>query len=90
MTVPAQAQLFQSGSAKVAEKQAQIPTCARRLGALAVRQPQNKWWEGLGLESPEALLKVFVQQSNCFTLVDRGAGFEMAQQERALAAGGQL
>lgn len=88
--VPAQAQLFQSGSAKAAEKQAQIPNCSRRLGALAVRQPQNKWWEGLGLESPEALLKVFVQQSNCFTLVDRGAGFEMAQQERALAAGGQL
>jgi len=90
MTAPAQAQLLQSGTAKAAEKQAQIPTCARRLGALAVRQPQNKWWEGLGLESPEALLKVFVQQSNCFTLVDRGAGFEMAQQERALAAGGQL
>jgi len=88
--VPAQAQLFQSGSAKAAEKQAQIPNCSRRLAALAVRQPQNKWWEGLGLESPEALLKVFVQQSNCFTLVDRGAGFEMAQQERALAAGGQL
>jgi curli biogenesis system outer membrane secretion channel CsgG len=89
LTAPAQAQ-FQSARAKAEEKQAQIPTCTRRLGALAVRQPQNKWWEGLGLESPEALLKVFVQQSNCFTLVDRGAGFELAQQERALAAGGQL
>ena len=87
---PAQAQLFQSGSAKAAEKQAQIPNCDHKLGALAVRQPTNKWWEGLGLESPEALLKVFVQQSGCFTLVDRGAGFEMAQQERALAAGGDL
>jgi curli biogenesis system outer membrane secretion channel CsgG len=89
MTVPAQAQ-FQSARAKAEEKQAQIPTCTRRLGALAVRQPMNKWWEGLGLESPEALLKIFVQQSGCFTLVDRGAGFELAQQERALAAGGQL
>ena len=86
---PAQAQ-FQSARAKAAEKQAQIPTCTRRLGALAVRQPMNKWWEGLGLESPEALLKIFVQQSGCFTLVDRGAGFELAQQERALASGGQL
>jgi hypothetical protein len=87
LTAPAGAQSIQR---KTAEKQAQIPTCTRKLGALAVRQPQNKWWEGLGLESPEALLKVFVQQSGCFTLVDRGAGFEMAQQERALAAGGQL
>ncbi len=56
----------------------------------AVREPANKWWEGLGLESPEALLKIFVQRSGCFTLVDRGKGFEMAQQERALAAGGAL
>jgi curli biogenesis system outer membrane secretion channel CsgG len=55
-----------------------------------VRQPQNNWWAGLGLESPEAMLKILVQQSGCFTLVDRGAGFELAQQERALAAGGQL
>ena len=85
---PVQAQ--QSIGSKTAEKQAEIPTCTHKIGALAVREPQNKWWEGLGLESPEALLKVFVQKSGCFTLVDRGAGFEMAQQERALAAGGQL
>ena len=89
LVTPAAAQ-FQSARAKAEEKQAQIPTCTRRLGALAVRQPQNKWWEGLGLESPEAVIKILVQQSNCFTLVDRGAGFELAQQERALAAGGQL
>ena len=66
---------------KTNEAQAQIPTCSRRLGALAVRQPQNNWWAGLGLESPEAVIKI---------LVDRGAGFQMAQQERALASGGQL
>lgn len=75
---------------KTAEAQAQIPTCARKIGALAVREPDTRWWEGLGLESPEALLKLFVRQSGCFTLVDRGKGFELAQQERALAAGGQL
>jgi hypothetical protein len=75
---------------KTAQRQAEIPTCSHRIGALAVREPQNHWWEGLGLESPEALLKVFVMKSGCFTLVDRGKGFEMAQQERALAAGGAL
>ena len=80
----------QSIQRKTEDKQAQIPTCARRLGALAVRQPQNNWWAGLGLESPEAVIKILVQQSGCFTLVDRGAGFELAQQERALAAGGGL
>jgi Curli production assembly/transport component CsgG len=75
---------------KTAEKQAEIPTCTHKLGALAVHEPQNNWWGPLGLESPEALLKVFVMKSGCFTLVDRGAGFAMAQQERALASGGTL
>jgi len=75
---------------KTAQKQAEIPNCTRKLGALAVHEPQNNWWAPLGLESPEALLKVFVMKSGCFTLVDRGAGFAMAQQERQLAAGGTL
>src|SRR3954454_195171 len=77
-------------SAKTAEAQSQIPMCSHKIGALAVREPDTRWWDGLGLESPEALLKLFVRQSGCFTLVDRGKGFEMAQQERALAAGGTL
>ena len=80
----------QSIGSKTAQKQAEIPTCTHKLGALAVNQPENNWWTALGVESPEALLKVFVQKSGCFTLVDRGAGFQMAQQERALASGGQL
>ncbi len=75
---------------KTAEKQTEIPTCSHKIGTLAVREPQNRWWEGLGLELPEALLKVFVMKSGCFTLVDRGKGFQMAQEERALAAGGAL
>jgi curli biogenesis system outer membrane secretion channel CsgG len=85
--VPAQAA---SIGDKTAEKQAEIPNCSHKIGTLAVREPQNRWWEGLGLESPEALLKVFVMKSGCFTLLDRGAGFAMAQQERALSSGGQL
>ncbi len=49
-----------------------------------------QWWRELGLESPEALIKVFVAESKCFTLVDRGKGLEAAQAERALAGGGEL
>jgi curli biogenesis system outer membrane secretion channel CsgG len=75
---------------KTAQKQAEIPNCTHKIGTLAVREPENRWWDGLGLESPEALIKVFVMKSGCFTLLDRGKGFEMAQQERALAAGGDL
>jgi curli biogenesis system outer membrane secretion channel CsgG len=75
---------------KTARKEADIPTCGRNLGTIAIREPDHNWWTELNLASPEALLKVFVRKSGCFTLVDRGKGFEMAQQERALASGGSL
>lgn len=75
---------------KTERKQAQIPVCSRNLGTIAIREPDHNWWSDLQLSSPEYLLKVFVRQSRCFTLVDRGKGFEMAQQERALASGGDL
>src|SRR6201999_923618 len=38
----------------------------------------------------EALIKIFVQQSGCFALVDRGVGLAAAQRERQLSAGGDL
>jgi len=72
------------------QKQAEIPRCAQSLGNLAVDEPQRNWWSELKLGSPEALIKVFVQQSGCFSLVDRGAGLAAAQRERALASGGDL
>ncbi|HMI96175.1 MAG TPA: CsgG/HfaB family protein [Micropepsaceae bacterium] len=72
------------------QKQAEIPRCARALGNLAVEEPQRNWWTELKLGSPEALIKIFVQQSGCFSLVDRGAGLAAAQRERALSSGGAL
>ena len=73
-----------------AKKTAEIPRCAQSLGVLAVSQPERNWWSELQLGSPEALLRVFVQQSGCFSQVDRGAGLAAAQRERALASGGNL
>src|SRR5215510_307503 len=68
----------------------EIPVCDKKIGTLAVNEPENKWWVQYNLESPEALLKVYVAQSKCFTLVDRGKGLEMAKKERALASGGEM
>jgi curli biogenesis system outer membrane secretion channel CsgG len=73
-----------------AKKTAEIPRCGASLGTLAVEQPTRNWWSELQLGSPEALIKVFVSQSGCFSLVDRGAGLAAAQRERALASGGNL
>lgn len=78
-------------SAQAADKAPpEIPKCDSRIGTLAVTEPGVRWWQELGLESPEALIKVFVAQSNCFTLVDRGKGLAAAQAERELAGGGEL
>lgn len=71
------------------DAQPQIPTCDKKIGTLAVTEPQNQWWTALNLESPAALIKVFVSESKCFTLVDRGKGLQAAQAERALAASGE-
>jgi len=67
----------------------QIPVCAKKIGVLAVKEPENNWWTAYQLDSPAALIKVYVAQSKCFTLVDRGKGLEAAQAERALAASGE-
>lgn len=67
----------------------QIPTCEKRIGTLAVTEPENNWWTQYQLDSPEALIKVFVAQSNCFTLLDRGKGLAAAEKERALSASGE-
>lgn len=75
-----------------AEKSAEIPTCSRSYGALSVVEPEGgtNWWTGQKLPAPSALIRVYVQKSRCFTLVDRGAGFQAGQAERELAAGGAL
>lgn len=73
------------------QKTAEIPTCAQPLGAIAVLEPEGtNWWTGQQLQSPAALIKMYVQRSRCFTLVDRGRGMAAMQAERELASGGDL
>lgn len=68
----------------------EIPTCDKKIGTLSVSEPENQWWTALQLESPAALIKVYVQQSKCFTVLDRGKGLAAAEKERALAGGGEM
>ncbi len=69
--------------------QPQIPVCDKKIGTLAVTEPQDPWWTAMQLESPAALIKIYVAQSKCFTLVDRGKGLAAAKAERELAASGE-
>lgn len=68
----------------------EIPVCTRRLGTIAIVEPDNKWWRELNLGSPEAILKVFVQKSGCFGLVNRGRAMQSRAMERAMADDGEL
>ena len=67
-----------------------IPVCTRKLGSIAVVEPETQWWSELGLSSPEAIIKFFVSKSQCFTLVDRGKGLAARAVERALGDSGEL
>ncbi len=69
---------------------AEIPRCGRNLGALAIVEPDNQWWREFNLGSPEAILRVFVQRSGCFTLVNRGRSMQSRAMERAMADQGEL
>lgn len=68
----------------------QIPRCTRNLGTVAIVEPDNQWWRELSLGSPEAIMRVFVQQSGCFTLVNRGRSMQSRAMERAMADQGEL
>ncbi|HET6397413.1 MAG TPA: CsgG/HfaB family protein [Pseudoxanthomonas sp.] len=89
LAVPA---LAESAQEQRKAKTAEIPVCAKPLGTLSVIEPEDgtNWWTGQQLPAPSRLIKVFVNKSRCFTLVDRGAGMAAAQYERSLAAEGEL
>lgn len=85
--------LLGSGAgALAADDEPQIPTCSQTYGTLALREPEqnNYWWRQYDLENPEALIKLYVNESGCFTLVDRGEGLDMRREERDLADSGEL
>ena len=70
--------------------EAEIPVCTHRIGTLAIVPPDKEWWRELNLGSPEAIIKVFVQQSGCFTIVNRDRAMASRNMERALADSGEL
>jgi curli biogenesis system outer membrane secretion channel CsgG len=67
--------------------------CDKPMGALAVVEPQDYVMASLsqyGLQSPVSLIRMMVQQSNCFIVVERGQGMQNVMQERDLAKSGEL
>lgn len=69
-----------------------LERCDAPMGAVAVVEPQSEYMMALGrygLQSPTGLIRMMIQQSNCFIVVERGQAMRNMMQERDLAAGGQ-
>src|SRR5690606_38299533 len=91
LTAALAACLLAASPLALAQQATDVPVCSRNLGAIAVIEPTGQnWWTGQRLPSPAALIKVYVNRSRCFTLVDRGTGMRAMQAERALASSGEL
>ncbi len=97
LSVPAaDAQIFggqpRSSAQRAQDRQiSQVPRCARSLGTLTIADGDPAAYDALQLQPPHTLLRLVVQRSGCFTLVDRGnAAMSAIERERALASAGEL
>ncbi len=83
-----------AGGASSHNANTQLERCDATLGTLAVVEDQSQPWYGqlrsYKLDSTVPLIRLLVQQSNCFVVVERGRAMNQMQQERALADSGEL
>jgi curli biogenesis system outer membrane secretion channel CsgG len=81
-----------SGATWAQDSETTVEKCGKSFGSLAVAEPQTGWGHlaRYGLGSPATLLRMMIQQSGCFDVVERGVAMQNLQQERALAQSGEL
>ena len=71
-----------SASVQAQETSSNVEKCERPLGTIAVsehRGASTSLLQSYGLGSPVSLLRIMIQQSNCFTVVERGAAMQNLQ-----------
>jgi curli biogenesis system outer membrane secretion channel CsgG len=88
----AQAQTLGGGGGPAGDP-GQVEKCDAPKGTLAVVEPQDhvlRSLQSMGLGSPSGMIRLIIQQSNCFQVVERGVGMQNLMQERQLAAGGEF
>jgi hypothetical protein len=82
-----------TGPGGSADAASDLERCDKPMATVAVVEPQSHVLAGLTryrLGSPSGLLRLMIQQSNCFLVVERGVGMQNMMQERALAKSGEL
>ncbi len=81
-----------SAAPLLAQDKDELEKCERPIGTMAVAEPRAEYmnyFNRYSLGSPTALLRMMVQQSKCFVVLERGAGMEVMKGERALAGDGE-
>jgi len=80
-----------TGGATAAGNKSNLERCDESLGTLAMEEDvRAPWYSQLrqyNLGSTIPVLRLMIQQSNCFVIVERGAGLQSMQRERDLMRG---
>jgi curli biogenesis system outer membrane secretion channel CsgG len=84
-----------AGGANAQGANTQLERCDKSLGTLTIVEEANQPWlyqftQQYQMQSTVPLLRMIIQQSNCFVLVERGRAFHNMQGERELMAKGDL
>lgn len=83
-----------AGGATAEGASSQLERCDAALGTLAVVEDQGAPWFGrlsrYKLGSTVPVLRMIIQQSNCFVVVERGRAMGSMMQERVLAESGEM
>ncbi|RYF01709.1 MAG: peptidoglycan-binding protein [Oxalobacteraceae bacterium] len=84
-----------AGGATSIGASSQLEHCDRSLGTLAIVEESNQPWvhqltTQYRTQSTVLLLRMIIQQSNCFAVVERGQAMRQMQGERELMAFGEL
>ena len=83
-----------AGGATAAGENSQLENCPESLGTLALQEDTNAPWyvtlRGYQLGSTIPVLRLMVQQSNCFVVVERGAAMNNMMRERSLERSGEM
>lgn len=84
-----------AGGASAQNANTQLERCDKTLGTLTIVEEANQPWiyqlsAEYQMQSTVPLLRLIIQQSNCFVIVERGRAFNNMQTERALMQSGEL
>lgn len=84
-----------AGGATATNANSQLEHCSETMGTMAVDENQGDPWyswfrQNYQLESTVPIIRLMIQQSNCFVIVERGKVFNNMMQERALADSGEV